>query len=75
MSYNLGRYEIFWRIGHEESPELLKTISELQNVDFRDDEGTTYLHVAALNHKFEIIKLLLKKVLIQIGKIIKEDLQ
>ena len=61
MSYNLGRDEIFWRIGHEESPELLKTISELQNVDFRDNEGTTYLHVAALNHKLEIIKLLLKK--------------
>lgn len=61
MSYNLGRDEIFWRIGHEESPKLLKTISELQNVDFRDDEGTTYLHVAALNHKLEIIKLLFKK--------------
>lgn len=61
MSYNLGRDEIFWRIGHEESPRLLKIISELQNVDFRDDEGTTYLHVAALNHKLEIIKLLFKK--------------
>lgn len=61
MSYNLGRDEISWKIGHEESPELLKRISELQNVDFRDEEGTTYLHVAALNHKLEIIKLLFKK--------------
>lgn len=61
MSYNFGRDEIYWKICHEESPELLKRISELQNVDFRDDEGTTCLHVAALNHKLEIIKILFKK--------------
>lgn len=61
MNYGLGRDEISWRIGHEESPELLKIISELESVDFRDEEGTTYLHVAALNHKLEIIKLLLEK--------------
>lgn len=61
MSYNLGRDEISWRIGHEESPELLKIISELENIDFRDDEGTTYLHVASLNHKLKIIKLLFEK--------------
>lgn len=41
MSYNLGRDEIFWRIGNEETPELLNAISQLDKVDFRDDEGTT----------------------------------
>lgn len=61
MSYNLGRDEISWRIGHEESNELLDIISKLDKVDFRDDEGTTYLHVAALNHKLKIIKLLFEK--------------
>ena len=41
----------FGRIGPEENPELLKTISDWKNIDFRDDEGTTYLHVSTLNHK------------------------
>ena len=61
MSYNFGRDEIFWRIGHEESPELLAIIGGLDSVDFRDDNGTTYLHIAAINHKLQIIKLLLEK--------------
>lgn len=50
------------KISHdEESSKLLKEIEELPSVDFRDYEGVTYLHFAALNHKLEIIKLLLKK--------------
>ncbi len=61
MSYNLGRDEIFWRIGNEETPELLNAISQLDKVDFRDDEGTTYLHIAALHHRLQIIKLLFEK--------------
>ena len=62
MDYLAGRDEICWKISHdEESPELLKEIEELPSVDFRDYEGVTYLHFAALNHKLEIIKLLLKK--------------
>lgn len=62
MDYLAGRDEICWKISNdEESPELLKLIEELPSVDFRDYEGVTYLHFAALNHKLEIIKLLLKK--------------
>lgn len=62
MDYNIGRDEMCWKISHdEESQELLKEIEELPSVDFRDYEGVTYLHFAALNHKLEIIKLLLKK--------------
>lgn len=62
MDYLAGRDEICWKISHdEESSKLLKEIEELPSVDFRDYEGVTYLHFAALNHKLEIIKLLLKK--------------
>jgi ankyrin repeat protein len=62
MNDRLGRDELFYRIGdEEESPELLETISRLEKVDFRDAEGVTYLHIAALNHKPKIIKLLLEK--------------
>ena len=62
MDYLAGRDEICWRISHEEeTPELLAVIDELPSVDFRDFEGVTYLHFAALNHKVEIIKALLKK--------------
>lgn len=25
MSYNLGRDEMFWRLGHEDTPELIQT--------------------------------------------------
>lgn len=57
---NFGRDEIFWRTT-EESPELLAIIGGLDSVDFRDDNGTTYLHIAAINHKLQIIKLLLEK--------------
>lgn len=62
MIDRLGRDELFYRIGHEEeSPELIETISRLEKVDFRDAEGVTYLHIAALHHKPEIIKLLFEK--------------
>lgn len=64
MNYRLdrlGRDDIFWRIGHEESPELLATIRNLENVEFKDKQGLTYLHVASINHKLQVIKLLLEK--------------
>lgn len=61
MSGYLGRDEIFWLMGQKESPELLEMIRALENVDFQDDEGTSYLHIAALGHKLEAITLLLEK--------------
>lgn len=57
----LGRNDIFWQIGHEESTELLASIKNLENVEFKDKQGLTYLHVAAINHKIQVIKLLLEK--------------
>lgn len=76
MNDRLGRDELFYRIGdEEESPELLETISRLEKVDFRDAEGVTYLHIAALNHKPKILlNCCLKKELTQIPKIIEADL-
>ena len=61
MKYRLGRDDIFWQIGHEERPELLASIKNLENVEFKDKQGLTYLHVAAINHKIQVIKLLLEK--------------
>lgn len=61
MSYNLGRNDIFWRIGHEETSDLLANIRALKEIEFSDDTGLTYLHVAACNHKLKVIKLLLEK--------------
>ena len=62
MNYLAGRDEMCWRISHEEeTPELLKAVKDLPSVDFRDFEGVTYLHFAALNHKVEIIIILFKK--------------
>jgi len=57
----MDRDDIFWKIGHEETPELLAAIKRLENVNIRDAQGTSFLHVAAINHRLRIIKLLLKK--------------
>ena len=55
MSGYLGRDAVFWQMGQRESPELLETIRALENVDFQDDEGTSYLHIAARGHKLEAL--------------------
>ncbi len=61
MGYNLGRDEFFWRIGIEESDKLLEDIRQLDNVNFADDNGGTYLHVACSAHNLAVAKLLLQK--------------
>lgn len=61
MRYNLGRDELFWRIGNEDSQKLLYDIEALDKIDFADDNGRTYLHVACSAHNLEVAKLLLKK--------------
>ncbi|MDE5583233.1 MAG: ankyrin repeat domain-containing protein [Ruminococcus sp.] len=60
MSYNLGRDEIFWRLGHEKSDELLDELNHLENVNFQDEQGISYLEVACINHYLEAVKILLK---------------
>ena len=61
MNHNLGRNEIFWRIGNGETPELIEAIRKLKDVELKDDKGLTYLHIAACNHRLQIMKLLLEK--------------
>ena len=61
MSYNLGRDDLFWRIGHEQTDKLLEDIEKLESVDFLDESGRTYLHVACTSYNLEVAKLLLQK--------------
>lgn len=61
MSYNLGRDELFWRIGHEKTDKLLEDIALHANVGFADDIGRTYLHVACSAHNLDVVRLLLQK--------------
>lgn len=55
-----NRDEIFFRLGHEKSDELLKKLRNVENPNFQDDEGTSYLHIACQSHYFEAIKILLE---------------
>ncbi|EOS21683.1 hypothetical protein C804_05990 [Lachnospiraceae bacterium A4] len=61
MSYHLGRDEMFWRIGHEDSEQLIDDIRKLKSVDFSDETGRTYLHVACSARNLKAAELLLEK--------------
>ena len=54
-----GRDEIFFRLGVEQSDDLLQRIKTVENPNFQDDNGTSYLHRACQRHYLEAIKLLL----------------
>ena len=60
MSFLLGRDDIFWRLGQEESDELLSLIKNLENVNFQDEIGISYLYVACSSHYLEAITILLE---------------
>ena len=55
-----GRDEIFFRLGIEQSDDLLQKIKMADNVDFQDANGCSYLHIACQSHYIEAIKLLLE---------------
>lgn len=57
----LSRDEVFWRLGHEKSEELLETLKNLENVNFQDEMGISYLFVACSSHYLEAITILLEK--------------
>lgn len=61
MSHMLGRDEVFWRLGHEKSDELLETLKNVENVNFQDEMGISYLFVACDSHYVEAITILLEK--------------
>ena len=60
MSENLGRDELFWRLGHEKSADLLEDLKKVENVIFQDEQGNSYLHIACTNHYLEAIETLLE---------------
>ena len=62
MNYPLmfNRDEIFYRLGIEQSEELLQMIKNAENPNFQDDKGLSYLHMACQSHYYEAIKLLLE---------------
>ena len=61
MSFLLGRNDIFWRLGHEKSDELLSLLKDLENVNFQDKMGLSYLYMACSSHYLEAITILLEK--------------
>lgn len=62
MSLDNGRDEIFYMISHNDNEtQLIERLNQLQDVNIADDMGVTYLHVAAINHEVNIIKVLLSK--------------
>ena len=54
-----GRDEIFFRLGVEQSDALLQKIKTVENPNFQDDNGISYLHRACQSHYLEAIELLL----------------
>ena len=54
-----GRDEIFFWLGVEQSDDLLQKIKTVENPNFQDDNGISYLHRACQSHYLEAIELLL----------------
>ena len=54
-----GRDEIFFRLGVEQSDDLLQKIKTVENPNFQDDNEISYLHRACQSHYLEAIELLL----------------
>lgn len=55
-----NRDEIFFRLGVEKSEDLLQKLRNIQNPNFQDDKGISYLHRACQAHNVEAIKILLE---------------
>ena len=55
-----GRDEVFFRLGVEKSEDLLQMLRNVENPNYQDDKGISYLHRACQAHNFEAIKILLE---------------
>lgn len=55
-----NRDEIFFRLGVEQSNDLLQKLRNIDEPDFQDDKGTSYLHRACQSHYLEAIEILLE---------------
>lgn len=59
---NYGRDDLFYMIGHEDNSEKIKSaLNSIENVNKSDDGGLSYLHVAVINDKVDIVEMLLQK--------------
>ncbi|GLB29818.1 hypothetical protein LAD12857_17410 [Lacrimispora amygdalina] len=59
---NFGRDDLFYMIGHQVSFEKVKLLLDaIENVDKSDAGGLSYLHVAAINDRVDIVELLLQR--------------
>ena len=55
-----NRDEMFFRLGTEKSDELLQKLRNVENPNFQDSKGISYLHRACQAHYVEAIKILLE---------------
>ena len=55
-----NRDEIFFRLVTEKSDDLLQKLRNVDNPDFQDDKGMSYLHRACQSHYLEAIEILLE---------------
>lgn len=55
-----NRDEIFFRLGVEKSDDLLQKLRNVDDPNFQDDKGISYLHRACQSHYLEAIKILLE---------------
>lgn len=55
-----NRDEVFFRLGVEKSEDLLQALRNVENPNFQDDKGISYLHRACQTHYVEAIKILLE---------------
>ena len=57
----LGRDELFYKIVDGHIKDALKILDEVENVDIKDKNGYSYLHIAVQCGSVEIIRKLLSK--------------
>ncbi len=52
--------ELFYMISHHELEKVKNELKENLDLNYRDKDGSTYLHVAVINYDYEITKLLVE---------------
>lgn len=57
----IGRNELFYKIADKEEREALDMIDSVENINFQDSNGYSYLHIAVDNGMIKVVKKLLEK--------------
>ena len=55
-----NRDEMFFRLGVEKTDALLEDLKKVENPNFQDVNGMSYLHRACQSHYYEAVKVLLE---------------